>query len=109
METNKIIGYVLLAIGLLLILLPLWQTYNIFTGSAKPAQVFQKPIALQVNPEVSALDVQGQIQNALIKVIPIDFINNCLNLGTWLMLMWILIYGGGKIAEIGVKLLNGMK
>ena len=107
METNKIIGYVLLVIGILLIILPLWQTYGIFTGKSMPAQVFMKPIPLKVNENVSALDIQGQIQNALIKTIPIDFIDNTLNLATWLILMWILIYAGGKIAEIGVKLLNG--
>jgi hypothetical protein len=105
METKKIVGCVLLLAGILLIVLPLWQTFNIFTGKATPSQVFKKPIALQVNQQVSALDIQGQIQNALIKIIPIDFIDNILNLITWLLLMWILIYGGGKIAEIGVKLL----
>ncbi|MCX6721412.1 MAG: hypothetical protein NT026_02315 [Candidatus Staskawiczbacteria bacterium] len=109
METNKIIGYVSLAVGLLLIILPLWQTYSIFTGKSVPAQVFMRPIALQVNDKVSALDIPGQIQNALIRVIPIDFIDNTLNLATWLLLLYILIYGGGKIAEIGVKLLNGTK
>jgi len=109
METNKVIGYVLLLIGILLIALPLWQTYNIFAGKSLPAQVFIKPIALTVNDKVSALDTQGQIQNALIKVIPMDFIDNTLNLASWMLLMWILIYGGGKIAEIGVKLLNGSK
>jgi hypothetical protein len=107
METNKYVGYFLLALGLLLIILPLWQTYNIFTGKAMPTQVFIKPITLKVNDNVTAFDVQGQIQNALIKTIPIDFIDNTLNLTSWLLLMWILIYGGGKIAEIGVKLLNG--
>ena len=117
METNKIIslryqlviGCVLLAVGLLLIIVPLWQTYNIFTGKSLPAQVFVKPVSLNVNQNVNTLDIQGQIQNALIKVIPIDFIDSTLNLATWLLLMWILIYGGGKIAEIGVKLLNGSK
>jgi len=106
MEANKIAGYVLLAIGLLLIILPLWQTFNIFTGRTMPAQVFQKPVALQINKNVSALDMGGQIQNALIRVIPIDFIDNILNLSTWLLLMWILIYGGGKVADIGIKLLK---
>jgi hypothetical protein len=109
METNKIIGYILLIIGLLLIIMPLWQTYNIFTGKTMPPQVFMRPVALKANPNVSALDVGGQIQNALIKIIPVDLIDNTLNLASWLLLMWILIYGGGKIAEIGVKLLNGSK
>ena len=117
METNKIIslryqlviGYVLLLIGVLLIAFPLWQTYNIFTGKATPPQVFVRPDVLKVNNNVSALDIPGQIQNSLIKIIPVDFFDSTLNLGTWLLLGWILIYGGGKIAEIGVKLVNGTK
>ncbi|MEI7424614.1 MAG: hypothetical protein WCK10_00640 [Candidatus Staskawiczbacteria bacterium] len=106
METNKIIGYVLLTIGVLLVVSPLWQTYNIFTGHATPPQVFIKPIALQIDQQASPLDIQKQIQNALIKVVPIDFINNTLNLASWLLLGFILMYGGGKIAEIGVKLVK---
>ena len=106
MNTNKIIGYILLTIGVLLIAVPLWQTYNIFTGKALPNQVFVRPETLKVNPNVGALDVGGQVQNALIKILPIDLINNTLNLATWLLLLWVLIYGGGKIAEIGVKLIK---
>ena len=109
METNKIIGYILLLIGVLLIALPLWQTYNIFTGKAMPTQVFTKPVALQVDEKASPLDIPKQIQNALIRVIPIDFIDNTLNLTAWLILMWILIYGGGKVADIGVKMLKEVK
>ena len=109
METNKIIGYILLIIGVLLIAGPLWQTYNIFTGKAQPAQIFMKAVPLTENSNVSATDIQGQIQNALIKVLPVDSINNTLNLSIWMLLMWILIYGGGKIADIGVKLINGPK
>ncbi len=105
MELNKIIGYALLAVGILLIALPLWQTYNIFTGKSQPAQVFQKPV-VQQETATSVIDIQGQVQNALLKVLPIDFINSTLNLATWLMLMWILMYGGGKIADIGVKLIK---
>lgn len=109
MDSNKTIGYVLLFIGLLLIIVPLWQTYNILSGASTPAQVFKKPVTLKVNENVSPADIPGQVQNALIKVMPIDLINNSLNLGTWLLLMWVLIFGGGKIADIGVKLLNGNK
>ncbi len=109
MNTNKILGYVLLLAGILLIVMPLWQSYNIFTGKAMPAQIFMRPLTLQVNQNVGAMDIPGQIQNALIKVLPIDLINNTLNLAAWLLLMWVLIYGGGKIAGIGVKLVNGNK
>jgi hypothetical protein len=106
METNKIVGYVLLTIGILMIVLPVWQTYNIFTGKVAPAQVLQKPVDIKINQQANVLDVQGQIQNALIKILPIDFINNSINLGIWLVLMWIFIYAGGKLADIGVKLIK---
>jgi len=106
MEINRVIGYVLLIIGILLIVLPLWQTYNIFTGKSLPAQVFMKPIPFKVDQNVNPNDIQGQIQNALVKIIPVDYIDNTLNLAAWLILMFILIYGGGKIAEIGVKLIK---
>jgi len=107
MNSNKIIGYVLLIVGLLLIILPLWQTYSIFTGKSLPPQVFMNAVPLTVDNNVAITDVQGQMQNALIKVLPINLINNTLNLASWLILMWILIYGGSKISGIGVKLLNG--
>lgn len=106
MQTNKTIGYILLIIGILLIVVPLWQTYNIFTGKSTPAQIFTKPIPIKVDQNISPTDIQGQIQNALSKTIPTDSINNTLNLASWLLLMWVLIYGGGKIADIGVKLVK---
>jgi len=106
METSKIIGYLLLVAGLALMIFTLYQSYSIFTGKTLPAQVFTKPVALQVDETASPLDVQKQMQNALIKIIPIDFINNTLNLGSWLLLMWIMIFGGGKIADIGVKMIK---
>jgi len=106
MEINKIVGYVLLLVGILLIIFPLWQTYNIFTGKALPAQVFTKPDSLAIDEKASPLDIQKQMQNAFINILPIDLINNTLNLVSWLLLMMILIYGGGKLANIGVNLVK---
>jgi len=108
MELNKIVGYVLLTIGLLLIIMPLWQTYNIFIGASTPAQIFKKPVTLQVDNKASPTDIQKQMQNAFIKVLPLDLINSTLNLASWLILMWILMYGGGQISGIGVKLINNV-
>jgi len=109
MAINKIIGYALLVAGILMIIIPIWNTYNIFTGKTMPPQVFMRPPSLQTKDNISPTDIPGQIQNALMKVLPIDFINNSLNLATWLLLGWILIYGGGKVADIGIKLLKEVK
>ena len=65
-----------------------------------------KPVKTEIKVTGSSFDIQGQIQNALIKILPLDLINNTLNLVSWLILMWILIYGGGKLADIGIKLIK---
>src|SRR3989344_7401689 len=106
---NKLMGYTLLVIGLLLIVVPLYQTYNIFVGKSLPPDVFksQKIILPNQNllPQTDSkpLDLQQQLQTAMKNILPIDLINNTLNLVSWLILMWILIFGGSKITDIGIK------
>jgi len=106
MEISKIAGIILLVIGVLLIVVPLLQTYSILTGKGMPPQVFKNPESVKIDKNVTVADIQGQVQNAMTKIFPFEAINSILNLATWLVLMWILMYGGGKIADIGVKLLN---
>ncbi len=105
MQTNHIVGYTLLVIGILLIVAPLWQTFQIFTGNALPPQVFMKPIQNSGVTGNSA-DFQSQVRNAVAQVLPVDLLNNTLNLANWFILMWILMFGGGKLADIGVKLIK---
>ncbi len=105
MNINKIIGYTLLFVGILLIIVPLWQTYLIFTGQTMPMQVFKEQKITTTAPN-NPLDVQQQMQKALTNVLPMDAINNTLNLATWIMFMWILIFGGGKLAGLGIQLVK---
>ena len=109
MTLSKIAGIALLVIGVLLILVPLWNTYQIFTGKVLPPQIFMKPITGSPASSGVAVDMQKQIQDAMAKALPIDLINNTLNLVNWIILMWILMYGGGKLADSGVKLLTGSR
>ena len=103
---NKTIGYGLLIAGLLLIILPLYQTYNIFTGNAAPTQVFKQE-KIETNDEPNnPFNIQQQVQKGLANMLPIDAINNILNLGSWMILMWILMLGGGKLAGLGIQLLT---
>ncbi len=103
---NKMIGYILLAVGVLLIAVPLFQTYQIFTGHALPPQVFNVPALVSQDPNASQFDLQKQLQNALIAILPISLLTNVLNLSSWLMLMVILMFGGKHLADIGIKLIG---
>jgi len=39
-------------------------------------------------------------------MLPIDALTKFFNLGAWLILVWILTMGGGKISGIGIQLLK---
>lgn len=102
---NKIIGYALLIVGLLLIIMPIYQTYNIFLGKSLPPDIF-KSQELTINQNVSPMDVQKQIENAFIKILPVESINKTLDLTAWSLLVLIFIFGGKQISEIGIKLIK---
>jgi len=104
-KLNIIIGYILLLAGLLLIVVPFYQTYAIFTGKSLPPQIFETQ-KIQENKNVGAFDVQKQMENVFMKILPLDLINNTLNLGAWMILAWGLMLGGGKIASIGISLIK---
>ena len=104
MSLHQKIGYGLLIIGLLRIAVPLYQTFAIFTGKAAPAQIFKTPkLPQNVN---AGFDVQKQMENAFMNILPLELFNNVLNLASWLLLMLILIFGGKQIADIGIRLLK---
>ena len=103
---EKKIGYTLLIIGLLLIILPLAQTYFIFTGKIAAPQVFTPPKLVPTSANNNPFDIQQQVQQALLKVLPLGFIDTTLNIITWMILMGVLMFGGGKLADIGIKLIK---
>ena len=106
MHINKIIGYGLLVSGILLIAVPLYQTYAIFTGSSLPPQVF-KTVEPPSQPAANnPFDIQAQVQKGVMAVLPLELIHNTLNLAGWMILMLILIFGGKQIADIGIKVIG---
>ncbi|MDD5739096.1 MAG: hypothetical protein PHY72_04235 [Candidatus Pacebacteria bacterium] len=115
---NKIIGYVFLFLGVIIILWGLWFSYGIFTGNKPSPQLF----AVDTSKEVSKKDVslfqnsdlneqaQNQInallQNQLGNLISGDSMNKILNLTAWSIFMAILVLACGKISSIGVQLIK---
>jgi len=109
MSIERILGFVLLAIGVGLILYSLFASYGIFTGSKEAPEIFSEPIGNEIETSVDPDDVQqlqGLMQEQLKGILPEDTIPKTLNLFTWSIFTGILIFGGGQIAGIGVKLLR---
>lgn len=109
---NKITGYVLFAVGLLLIIGTLFYSYRIFTGSAL-APVLFKPLVVQGDKTSTPSTIQEQLQQQmdttikeqLLKMLPADAIPKILNLMSWSVLAGILIFGGGQIAGLGIRMI----
>lgn len=107
---NKILGYVLIAVGLVIIGATLWQSYNIFTAKISAPLVFKTQSIENQSSKNNSLDLQkqmeGLIQQQIGQMIPADTLPKTLNLLSWSILTGILIFGGGTIAGIGAKMVK---
>ena len=114
MNSDKLIGYVLLAMGLALIGFAVCQSYVIFTGKSPASLVFKNEAKLQPikgSEGVAVQDFQKQLQDQvrtqISQMIPTDAVVTVLNLLVWTMLAGTFIFGGGQLAGIGIKLIKG--
>lgn len=117
--TDKIIGYIFLLAGILLILSALFSAFNLLTGKSKPPKVFnvQAPtINLPTGninvklPESSSLS-QGESGLAPqgFKIIPDEVLNGSLNIGLSYLLFMFIASTGAKLASIGTQLIKDIK
>ena len=134
---NKMIGYLLLTIGLIVIFWSIYASYNIFTAKKEAPKVFsynsEGVIDLDSKDEnVEAINIdkskltdpnylksleaeqkaqaesmiKDQISGQLKEIIPEEFILKLLNLSSWSLFVFILIFAGSKISGLGIKLIK---
>jgi len=109
MTTERVIGFSLLALGVAIILYALYASYGIFTGADDPPEIYkasEKQQAVNVSTEGMEAQVQALLQEQLKEILPDEALPKTFNLFVWSMLGGILIFGGGQIAGIGIKLLR---
>lgn len=137
-SSNKIIGYLLLAVGLGIIFWSVFASYDIFTAKKEAPKVFsyanegvvnlnKKDInanseiaidkskltdpnylkSLEAEQKAQVEDmVKNQISGQLKEMVPEEFTLKLLNLSSWSMLVFILVFAGGKISGLGIKLMK---
>jgi len=138
--SNKIIGYLLLTVGLVVIFWSMYASYNIFTAKKEAPKVFSYNSegiidldskdenvenagainidkskltdpnylkSLEAEQKVQAESmIKDQISGQLKEIIPEEFILKLLNLSSWSLFIFILIFAGGKISGLGIKLMK---
>ena len=106
---KSIIGWVLIVLGLAIIFWVIFSSYEIFTAKTKVPEIFQTAERGEVLPEgflTQEEQMQKMIGEQLKGLLPAGFLPELLNLAAWSIFAMILFFGGGKVAEIGIKLLK---
>jgi hypothetical protein len=97
-KIDKIIGYTLLILGVILLLFSIYEMVNVYTGNVSPPNLFNfSDVSLSGQNGANATAIQGTQLSQL----P--------NLFFWFILMGFVMFAGGKIASLGVSMLKDIK
>ena len=107
--TIKISGWALLLTGITIIGWILFSSYNIFTTKTDAPEIFaieEKNEIIAPETERKTLEIQAEIEKMIGKIIPPNFMPKILNLISWSIFAFILIFGGAQISGLGIRLLK---
>jgi len=110
MKMEKIFGWLLLIAGILIIVWGIFNSFNIFTAKQEPPTVFklveEKTLPQKEKTQDLQVQMEKMIGEQLKGMLPADFLPKFLNLISWSIFMGILVFAGGQISGIGIKLLK---
>jgi hypothetical protein len=92
-RNGRIVGYALLIVGIVVIFFAVFEMIFVFTGSNAPPKLFS----------FSDVSVNGTL------LVSGKNMNTASGLLVWFVLMAFVMWGGGKIASLGVNLLREIK
>ncbi|MCD6284252.1 hypothetical protein J7J12_03330 [bacterium] len=111
MELSKLLGIIILFIGLSIIFWGIYQVFKVYSQVINPPSFF-KPIShtKEGSLNLSEGDLNSQMrsvmQEQLNKILPSNYITELLNYITFSILIGIFIFAGYRISIIGVKLIS---
>lgn len=107
---KKILGWILIVLGLFIVLGSIYSTYLNFTGQRDFPQIFTVQEA-EVAPQTSGPEdqISGMIGEYIKEILPQDTATQMLNMFAWIIFAVFLVYAGSKLVSIGVVLLRNPK
>ncbi len=113
MKLTKLLGLLLLILGLAIILYTIFYSYQIFMAKVQPPAVFavqaaqaQKAGSSDLLSGLMGVDVEKILGGEIQKILPADYLPKLLNLISWSVFAGILIFAGTQISNLGIKLLK---
>lgn len=111
--SEKIIGYLLLTAGLIIIGFSAFSAFFLFTKSSQPVKFLNLPsVSLDINQLLAGslpAELRGQLpknQGSPTELFPSSALNFTLNLTLHLLLLGFFVTLGYKISQLGVQLLR---
>ncbi|OGD08788.1 hypothetical protein A2397_05190 [Candidatus Amesbacteria bacterium RIFOXYB1_FULL_44_23] len=102
--SEKVIGYILLLIGVLSIIFSTYNAFQVFTGKAKPIQYFTEK-----NSPLDLSSLSGMLGPTSGTLVSASSVNDGLNLTLHIFLISIISGAGYKLASLGIMLLRAIE
>ncbi len=107
---KSVLAWVLIFFGLGLIVWDISTSYYYFSAQKEFPQIFAEPKIESSSSATGTLDPQ-ELAGSIIKeqlgsMMPANSVSDLLNLSSWIMFAFFIIYAGGKMVGIGNDLLK---
>jgi hypothetical protein len=99
---DKTVGYMLLAVGVAMIFSSVFLMFNVFTGASAPPKLFDFS-------DVSFSIPQGEGVSETVRIISGEDMNRIVAMAFWYLLMFFIMFAGGRIASLGVNLIREIR
>lgn len=98
MESEKVVGYALLTVGVAMIFVSVYLMYNVFTGVSSP------PVLVHFSDISMPAPSPGEAES--ISIVSGEDLSKIVAMGFWYILMFFIMWAGGKLASLGVSLIK---
>ncbi|MDD4661870.1 MAG: hypothetical protein PHG24_01135 [Candidatus Pacebacteria bacterium] len=109
LAVKKTLGWIFLALGIVIILFTTLQTYNYFTGVDVFPELFYGAVETQSSSASSdSLNamMESMLSSQLNSFISKDSITLLLNMTAWSLFAFFMVFAGGKLFELGLKVMK---
>lgn len=113
--TEKILGYMLIVVGILVMIFSGFDVYLVFTKQKEPIKLFSfkgvgidtsKLLPANIPAELSKQIQSNQLGQNQVELISPDILNDTSNIFAHIMLMGFIVNIGYKLASVGTKLVR---
>jgi len=101
-KDEKVVGYILLAVGVAMIFFSVYLMFSVFTGASAPPSLFNFS-------DISFSIPQPGGTSETVQIISGQDLSRMVAMGFWYLLMFFVVYAGGRIASLGVNLIREIR